>query len=193
MARWFRKPGLIWMLAGFLLLSVGYVLMLRNQNMGPEAALKTESGRITGVLQQARDLIREEWTFVSNPKHINERGDTATRFRKAGVEIFIFRNNAPVYWTSNSYNLQPKGSNGIEIQKHYSRYLAVWNIHTDSLDYVFARDLIRNPEFKSLGTSMMAEEKDNKFSLSANPIDNSIPVEISRASHLMCWLELAYC
>lgn len=179
MARWFRKPGLIWMLAGFLLLSVGYVLMLRNQNMGPEAALKTESGRITGVLQQARDLIREEWTFVSNPKHINERGDTATRFRKAGVEIFIFRNNAPVYWTSNSYNLQPKGSNGIEIQKHYSRYLAVWNIHTDSLDYVFARDLIRNPEFKSLGTSMMAEEKDNKFSLSANPIDNSIPVEIA--------------
>ena len=124
MAKWFRKPGLVWMIAGLILLSVGYLLMLRNQNMGPEAALKTESGRITGVLQQARDLIREEWTFVSNPKHINERGDTASRFRKAGVEIFIFRNNAPVYWTSNSYNLQPKGSNGIEIQKHYSRYLA---------------------------------------------------------------------
>jgi signal transduction histidine kinase len=179
MANWFRKPGLVWMITGLMLAISGYVLMLRNQNLGPEAALKKESAQITVLLQEARDLIREEWTFAANPKRIDERGDTAQKFRKAGVEIFIFRGNTPVYWTSNSYNLQPKGSNGIEIQKHYGRYLAVWNIHTDSLEYVFAIDLIRNPELKALGTSMLAEEKENKFSLSANPIDNSIPVEIA--------------
>ncbi len=179
MANWFRKPGLVWMIAGFLLAVSGYVLMLRNQNLGPEAALQKESSRITKVLQEARDLIREEWTFAANPKHIDEHSETALKFRKAGVEIFVFRGSVPVYWTSNSYNLLPKGTDGIEIQKHFGRYLAVWNIHTDTLDYVFARDLIRNPELKALGTAMLAEEKDNKFSLSANPIDNSIPVEIA--------------
>jgi len=179
MANWFRKPGLVWIIAGLLLSLSGYVLMLRNQNLGPEAALQKESSRITEVLQEARDLIREEWTFAANPKQIDERSATALKFKKAGVEIFIFRGNSPVYWTSNSYNLQPKRSNGVEIQKHYGRYLAVWNYHTDTLDYVFACDLIRNPELKALGTAMLAEEKDNKFSLSANPIDNSRPVEIA--------------
>jgi signal transduction histidine kinase len=179
MANWFRKPGLIWIIAGLLLTASGYVLMLRNQNLGPEAALQKESARISSVLQEARDLVRNDWTFAANPKDIDERGETALKFKRAGVEIFVFRGSSPVYWTSNSYNLQPKGSTGIEIQKHYGRYLAVWNIHTDTLDYVFARDLIRNPELKALGTSMLAEEKDNKFSLSANPIDNSIPVEIA--------------
>lgn len=179
MMRWFRKPGLAWMIIGLLFSVSGQLLVLRNQNMGPEAALQKEASRIVGVLQDARDLIREQWTFAANPKTIDERGPMAMKFKENGVEVFVFRGNVPVYWTSNSYNLQPKGSNGVEIQKHYSRYLAVWNIHTDSLDYVFARDLIKNPELRALGTAMLAEEKGNKFSLSANPLDNSMPVEIA--------------
>lgn len=177
--RWLKKPGWAWMVAGVLLAAAGQLLMLRNQNLGPEAVLKDEAGRISNVLAETRDLVRDGWKFAANPYRIQPDTGYARKFRKAGIEVFVYRGQTPLYWTSNSYNLVPRGSTGINIEKHYSRYLAVWNIHTDTLDYIFARDLIKNPEFKALAAATLAEEKDNKFSLSANPLDNSMPVNVS--------------
>ena len=34
MMRWFRKPGLAWMIIGLLFSVSGQLLVLRNQNMG---------------------------------------------------------------------------------------------------------------------------------------------------------------
>lgn len=167
------------MLAGALLACAGQLLMLRNQNLGPDAVLNREAGRISSVLAETRDLVKDGWTFAANPFRIRTDSGYAVQFRKAGIEVFVFRGQTPLYWTSNSYNIIPSGRTGVNIEKHYTRYLAVWSIHTDSLDYVFARDLIRNPEFKAIGAATLAEEKDNKFLLSANPLENSMPVNVS--------------
>jgi signal transduction histidine kinase len=47
------------------------------------------------------------------------------------------------------------------------------------LDYVFTRHLLRNPELKSLGAASQAEETQSRFSLSANPLENSMPINVS--------------
>ena len=177
--RWLRKPGLIWMLLGLFIASGSQFMVFRNQFTGPDAQLKKETERIASVLADTRDVVRDAWKQVANPYKINPESDEFKLFRENDIDVFVFRGKTALYWTSNAYNVEPQNKTGVEIQKHYSQYLAVWTVHTDSLDYVFTRHLLRNPELKSLGSASQAEETQSRFSLSANPLENSMPISVS--------------
>ncbi|MBL7810989.1 MAG: HAMP domain-containing histidine kinase [Bacteroidetes bacterium] len=175
---WFRQTGLAWIAAGFLVILTGQIMLVRNQNLGPDIALQDEAQRLTRTLAEARKVINEQAPELTGIPGMDSGNRAIKTLRKENIETFLFRQGVPVYWTTNSYNLQPSGKTGVEIQKHYSRYLAVWTIHTDTLDYLFARDLIKNPEFKYLGTNIITEEKSNKFSLAVNPLEHSARIEV---------------
>ena len=170
-----KRSGFIWLLAGILMSLTGQIYLLRNQNLGPEQALYKEANRISGLLEQTKTVIQKHRTDFARSSEFEQNSGI---FTQAGIDIFVFRQNTPVYWTSNQYNIKPTFKTEIQIQKHFSRYLAVWSFHTDSLEYVFATELVKNPDFKQLGASALAEDRENKFSLSATPLENSMKVDV---------------
>lgn len=170
-----KRTGYLSLLAGLVLTLVGQVLLLRNQNLGPEQALEKEATRVTNTIEKAREFINRHKGDLLNSRNPEE---ACRIFSQKGTDVFIYRRNQPFYWTSNQFNLKPQGSSGLQIQKHFSRYLAVWNEHTDTADFLFAAELIKNPEFRQLGASALAEDRENKFSLSASPLENSTKVDI---------------
>lgn len=174
-----KRRGLVWIFIGMLAVMAGQVLLVRNKNLGPELALKRESSRVSRKILKAHELIQSELSKLERYPDFDTDSAAIRRLKESGVDLFVFRENKAHFWTTNAYNIIPGygRQSGIQIQKHASRYLVLWNYYSDTQELVFCTDIITNPEFRSLSGSSLQEENHNKFSVSVNPEVGSIPVQ----------------
>ncbi|MBS3913774.1 MAG: GHKL domain-containing protein [Bacteroidetes bacterium] len=173
-----RKNGYISIFTGLVLIAIGQVFLVRNQNLGPEIVLNREARIISNELNATKRVIDEIHPKLKADKNGNYDSAMMRRLRNAGVDVFVYRDNQPLFWTTNSYNVSPMSGHGsgVQIQKNASRYVVIWSVFQDTMEYLFGKEIIRNPEFRFLNSATLQEERQNKFELSANPIENSIPI-----------------
>lgn len=172
------STGLMWILAGIAALVVGQILLHRNQNLGPELALKREAARIVRQVEKTISHINRVKDKITSGQ---VKPDLDTKeiadLNRHGIDLFVFKGANPVFWSSQAFNVTPRFNKGIEIQKHASRYVVLWTFVSDSGEYIFTKEIIANPEFRFISAGTLEEEQYNKFSISVNPVENSIPLE----------------
>jgi len=174
------SAGLIWILFGVTAIIVGQILLLRNQNLGPELALKREAGKIEKIISKAIVNINQYKPAILNGSAKLDLEEPAIQDLKGhGIDLFVFTGNEPKFWTTHAFNMTPRFSQGVEIQKHASRYFVLWTYIADSAEYTFTKEIIANPEFKSISSGTIEEEQYNKFSISVNPVETSVPLEVA--------------
>lgn len=173
-----KAKGFWWFVAGVFLLITGQILLIRNENLGPETVLKNEAARIKVKLEQTVtefNAILKSGEIRRNSLDLDSLW--VQKLKNSEIEFFVFENQRPVFWTTNAYDVKPGDDSGIEIHQHASKFVVQWTRITDSLTYVFSREIISNPEFRFISSSSVQETRSNKFSVSVNPVEYSVPIE----------------
>lgn len=171
------KKGLSWIIIGLLAIAAGQVLLVRNKHLGPELVLKRESKKIANAIADARNVITLTLPDLNRYRHFDSDSTAIRSLAAHKVDFFVFKENKPTFWTTNEYNVSPARSNSIQIQKHASKYVVMWMFTTDTQSFVFSREIITNPEFRFVSGASLQEEHQNKFSVSSNPEEGSMPVQ----------------
>lgn len=173
------RKGLSWIIIGLLAVIAGQILLIRKKNLGPELVLKRESQRVSRNIAEAKEAIDSELGKLYRYKSFDTDSSAVQFLLQNGVDLFVFKENKPEFWTTNAYNVIPTygRQSGIQIQKHASKYVVMWIFHNDTQEFVFCREIIANPEFRFVSGSSLQEENQNKFSVSVNPLEGSIPVQ----------------
>src|SRR5688572_562827 len=169
MTRSFQN-GIVSCAVGLVAIVIGQIFLVRNQNLGPELVLKREARIITTELSKARQTINKVLPALKLDNNNRVDSFVLRELKAAGIDLFVYTNNQPAFWTTNSYNVAPiYGRNGgVQIQKNASKYVALWSIFRDTQEILFGKAIIRNPEFRFVSGATLQEERHNKFGLSAN-------------------------
>lgn len=173
------RNALLMILTGIAAVITGQLLDVRNENLGPELALKREASKISKKVSSSLSLIDKfKGDFTSGKAALDLEGKEVQELKRHHIDLFVFRGNQSVFWTTQDYNVQPQFGNAVQVTMHASKYLIHWSVISDSGEFVFSREIITNPEAKFLSPGALEEEHLNKFSINVNPVDNSFPLEI---------------
>jgi signal transduction histidine kinase len=180
------REGIVWIVLGLLFIAGGQVLLVRNENLGPELALQREAERVGNTIKEAHRMLDSAMPVLRKQRSFDENQAAVKLLTNKQVDLFVFRENKPVFWTSNAYNvLSSYGRSGnVEIQKHASRYIILWNYYSDSLEFTIGTEIIANPEFRMITGSSLQLERHTKFGIATNPIEGSMPVMTDGAAPL---------
>lgn len=172
--------GWFWLLFGLLAIIAGQILLIRNKNLGPELLLKREAQKVSRNIETARNVIESQLKTLNSYGNFDLDSAAIRRLQKEKIDVFVFKENKAVFWTTNAYNVVPSygRQNAVQIQKHSAKYVVMWMFYNDTQELVFAREIISNPEYRFISGSSLQEENHNKFSVSANSVEGSIPVQV---------------
>lgn len=172
------RAGLYWILVGLLAILAGQVLLIRNQNLGPELVLKREAISVQQKINSARDAIDRNLPLLRTMPQYDVDSVPIGELAVEGVDVFVFKNNKPYFWTTNAYNISSSYGRGneIQVQKLASRYVLLWTLYSDTQEFIFAKEIIANPEYRFVSGNSLQEERHNKFGISPNPLEGSMPV-----------------
>lgn len=179
------RNGVLWILGGIFTILVGQVLLVRNQNLGPELVLKREAIKVQEKINAAKDLVDSKLGDLRKLQDFDQETSAVKSLTNGGVDVFVFKDNKAKFWTSNAYNVISSygRGNAVQIQKHASRYIVLWTYYSDTQELIFGKEIIANPEFKFVSGNSLQEERHNKFSITPNPVEGSMPV-MSRGAPL---------
>lgn len=169
---------MFWILVGLMAILTGQVLLIRNQNLGPETVLRKEAHAVQEKINTSHEIVAAQLPKLRLMNAFDLDSQTIKALTSKKVDLFVFKQNKPLFWTTNAYNIAPSYGRGndIQIQKHASRYIILWTVYSDTLEFVFGTEIIANPEYKFVSGNSLQEERHNKFGISPNPLEGSMPV-----------------
>lgn len=136
MNRFHRNTLLL--ILGALLVAVGQVFMIREQNLGAENGLVNLSNRIEesmitaqALITQVDDSIDKKEQMLVNSTHLDWAGYEllSQTLQSQGIDFFVYEFGQPVFWSTQNFQISPNFEKSIELQ---NRETCLWRFITSN-------------------------------------------------------------
>ena len=183
MNRFHRNTLLL--ILGAMMVAVGQVFMIREQNLGAEKGLKSRSDGIELAMKEAAEMVarvddsinkQEQLLLKSTHLSWSNYAHYAKSLKQKNIDLFVFEFESPIYWSTQNYQVAPNFEKKIELQRQGNWFVAVYHARRDGKSFAYVLPLI---EAKSVSYTQFRGYQDpnpTEYSISRNPVENSTPV-----------------
>jgi signal transduction histidine kinase len=180
----FQRNTLL-LILGAMLVAVGQVFMIREQNLGAEKGLMNLSNRIEesminaqALIAQVDDSIDKKEQMLVHSTHLEWAGyeKLSQTLQTQGVDMFVFEFGQPVFWSTQNFQISPNFDKPIELQKQGNLFVAVYHRQRDGKSFAYVLPLIEAKEISYTQSSVFQNANVVEYSISRNPVENSTPV-----------------
>ncbi|MEI8101761.1 MAG: hypothetical protein WCH09_09430, partial [Bacteroidota bacterium] len=180
----FQRNTLL-LILGAMLVAVGQVFMIREQNLGAEKGLMNLSNRIEesminaqALISQVDDSIDKKEQMLVHSTHLDWAGyeKLSQTLQTQGVDFFVYEFGQPVFWSTQNYQISPNFEKPIELQKQGNMFGAVYHKQRDGKSFAYVLPLIEAKEISYTQSSVFRDNNVVEYSISRNPVENSTPV-----------------
>ena len=183
MNRFHRNTLLL--ILGAMMVAVGQVFMIREQNLGAEKGLKSRSDGIELAMKEAAEMVarvddsinkKEQLLLKSTHLSWGNYAHYAKSLKQKNIDLFVFEFESPIYWSTQNYQVAPNFEKKIELQRQGNWFVAVYHARRDGKSFAYVLPLI---EAKSVSYTQFRGYQDpnpTEYSISRNPVENSTPV-----------------
>ena len=183
MNRFHRNTLLL--ILGAMMVAVGQVFMIREQNLGAEKGLKSRSDGIELAMKEAAEMVarvddsinkQEQLLLKSTHLSWGNYAHYAKSLKQKNIDLFVFEFESPIYWSTQNYQVAPNFEKKIELQRQGNWFVAVYHARRDGKSFAYVLPLI---EAKSVSYTQFRGYQDpnpTEYSISRNPVENSTPV-----------------
>jgi len=174
----FQRNTLL-LILGAMLVAVGQVFMIREQNLGAEKGLMNLSNRIEesminaqALILQVDDSIDKKEQLLVNSTHLDWAGyeRLSQTLQTQGVDFFVYEFGQPVFWSTQNFQISPNFEKPIELQKQGNMFVAVYHKQRDGKSFAYVLPLIEAKEISYTQSSVFRNNNVVEYSISRNPV-----------------------
>ncbi len=158
-------------------------MMVRSTNLGGERVLENKAKTIQVQAKEAAEIIKNSRSELFRIASL--KSDTAGRFGRflklqlylEPLEIFVFNNNRPIFWTSADYAIKAGERDSVSVETIGNNSLGIWRFKQGSIELIYVLALAKeSPLSLTSQDSSASAYRENEFKISPNPIEHSVPV-----------------
>lgn len=178
-----KRTNIVWLVVSVLALTFTQFMMVRTTNLGGEMRLKQEANSIQENTQEAKEIIKNSKAELFRIASL--KSDSANRFSRfiklqlylKPLEVFVFHDKKPIFWTSSDYNIKPGSVDSITVESIGNKSVGIWRYRQGPIELVYVLLITKEsqlPLSANVNDSMVNRE--TVFKVSPNPIEQSVPV-----------------
>ncbi|MCX8483979.1 MAG: hypothetical protein RL747_201 [Bacteroidota bacterium] len=170
---------------GAILIAVSQVFMVREQNLGAEKGLKSRSDAIevamidaAATVARVDDSINRQEQLLLKSTHLtwNRYAKYAESLKPKNIDFFVFEFGAPVFWSTQNYQISSNFEKSVELQRQGNWYVAVYRARRDGKSFAYVLPLIEAKSVSYTQSKGYQDPSPVEYSISRNPVENSTPV-----------------
>ncbi len=165
---------------GYVILAIGLLLLAANTFFGVfkkesnlDDELKWEVKNAEKKVLEIDELIDYRERQGIKQSHIDQ---IVGEFKSKNVEVFVFQQDTPVYWTNQEYNIVAGNTNSFTIFEQNGVYLGSWNRVVGAQRWVFVTNIF-NLSFPEIYGDSLLDPPGKQFKLSGANVKDALPIE----------------
>ena len=179
----FNRSNVLWLAISVLMISVSQTMMVRTSHVGVDVVLKNKSESLRDEIQHASTIIANTKSEIFKIASI--KSDTSSRFGRflklnpylKPLEILVYNHRRPIYWTSTRFSIEPGGKDSVTVESAGSTSIGIWRFRQRQIEVIYILPLANESNLVLSGNpETLSKFREDEFKLSANPVENSVPV-----------------